>query len=615
MVRELVTVLPLLAAALLTRPTTAAVLFRVADPVEPGSTAVLYGGGLAGATSVTACALGGAPGGCASLPTLQAWEGAVKAQLPAGGEAAIFNVSVGGGNGLLLNAPRLQWWVGERAEADGQAVVGETLHVFGVSLAWDAAQRNCPTLSLGALPPGAPAQPPPAGVAALLVDLADPTKQTSLAVLAASCYRLDLAVPPSLAPANYSLFVNNGLWRSWSPPDLATLPPPLIASVAVVAQPEWPADFFTVGSSPNCATVPACLAACAAAGGGTVALPAGNFSLLSGQALVLGARVQLVGAGQDLAQGGSALVWAANAGGPQGAGAWVTGGAAPWRVANLLIVHTSGMFGAPAILIPALSVGVRVEDVTVKILTTGGQSVTGTGITVGEGPNNEGEPGWAAHWAVTGSTFFQDAAVNCPINPWPRDCGFYFVQARMGVFRNNTFESGCQGWAVIDASGIFMADLSITSIGQNSDGNGFSNFYFPEVLENIYIGNTINTGNYLSTERWETMTFDGLSVYWNGGVVSGSANSLVLPSDPINPRNNYEGAAVVVVGGAGIGQMKRVVGYSRGPGGQSTWTLDTPWDVPLNGTGEGASVIVITGFRGLTTFEANSYINGTNFQV
>ena len=324
-----------------------------------------------------------------------------------------------------------------------------------------------------AAPPGTPA-PAPQGVAALLVSLSDAGAQTPLAIATASCYRLDLALPAGLAPGNYSLYLNNGLWRSWAPPDLATLGAPLVASLAIVAPPQWPSAVFTVGASSGCANVSACLATAAAAGGGTVALPAGNYSMPPNEPLVLGARVQLVGAGRDA----SALQWAANTGAPaRGAGGWVTGtSAAPWRVAALAAVHTSGMAGAPAILIPALSRGVRVEDVAVLVLTTGSESVTGTGVTVGEGPNSEGEPGWAEHWTVSGSSFYQAPTVNCPINPWPRDCGFYIVQARQGQLFNNSFRSGCQGWAVIDSSGLFMADLDIRSIGENSDGNGFSNF-------------------------------------------------------------------------------------------------------------------------------------------
>lgn len=138
---------------------------------------------------------------------------------------------------------------------------------------------------------------------------------------------------------------------------------------------------------------------------------------------------------------------------------------------------------------------------------------------------------------------------------------------------------------------------------------------FPQILENIYVGNTLNIGNTDSTERWETMTFDGLSVFWDGNVSSGNGTSLVLPGDPINTRNNYLGAVVGVLGGAGIGQVRRVVGYARGPGGQSSWTVDRAWDVPLVGQGAaGASSVVLTGMRGAATFEANTYVNGTNFQ-
>ena len=730
-------------------------LHYVADPVEPGSTALIYGSGLANMT-LTACAIGGASGGCASWPSVQSWDASLKATVPANSEAAVYSISVNDSQTLFLNAPTYQWHVGV-GEVPGSAAPGTTLRVFGANLAWNLGARNCPTLGMGASN-STPAPPLP-GVAALLINNDGPqaeglttyysdvtqshylsagcqgcsgsenyqplrvegyafpspcgetacvelltyysqasgtnlvvpagwgpipegfslwngnvayilpvnysgpsatvslelwkgvavaggapdywtlsssasraeasakgytqvggelgklllspgggisptSKQYSLPVLLASCYRLDLELPSSLPPGAYSLFVNNGLWRDWAPPSLASLPPPLISSLSVLSPPTWPSTLFTVGVTPGCENVTTCLDTASIAGGGEVLLPPGIYQMPSRQALVLGPRVALLGSGQG--DGGSVLVWSSNTGGgPIGAGGFITGGPSPWRIANLLVVFQSGMWGQPGVLIPAGSVGARVENVTVFINTTD-RSATGSGITVGEGGNST----LASQWIVTGSTFYQAPGVSCPINAWPRSCTFYIIAADHGVFSNNTVIAGCQSWSVVNAKNLFMSDLYVQSVGQNSDGNGFGNFYYPQVLENIYVGNTYNVGNWLSTERWETMTFDGLGMVWNSNISSAIGTTLYLPGDPIRNGYDYTGQMVAVLGGPGMGQIRRVKAWNRGPGGQSTWNLDSPWTTPLDHT----TIVAILGYRGSITFESNTYLNGTNFQ-
>ena len=138
--------------------------------------------------------------------------------------------------------------------------------------------------------------------------------------------------------------------------------------------------------------------------------------------------------------------------------------------------------------------------------------------------------------------------------------------------------------------------------------------YYPQVLENVYMGNSVNIGNYKSTLRWETMTFDAAGMDWNGPISSyspGSTTTIVLPGDPIRNGYDYTGHQVVVVGGVGLNQYRRVLGYSRGPGGQSTWYIDSPFATPLV---PGNSTVAVYGYRGSITFESNTYLNGTAFQ-
>ena len=442
------------------------ILHGVSDPVEPGSTSIVYGSGLGSNVTITACAMGGAPGDGTPWPSVQSWESSYKSIVPAGSEPAIYSLSVPGiSNSVLLNAPTLQWYLAEGSEVEGVAVPGSTLRVFGVNLAWSLEDRNCPSLGLGATNS---TPPPPPGVYALLVSAIDASQQYPVHMPLATCYRLDLTLPSTLPPGNYSLYVNNGLWRDWAPPSMASLPPPLIDVLQVAPSPPWPTTVFTVGETVGCENVTACLITATSAGGGVVSLPPGVYHMASGQPIILGPRVALNGSGQG--EGGSALVWSNNCGGPIGAGGWITGGPNPWRLMNLLAVFSSGMWGQPGVLIGAGSVGAWVENVTVWINTTD-RTGTGTGITVGEGGNRTR----TAQWVVRGSTFYTSPGVTCPINSWPRNCGFYFTYTRGGAFYNNTFISGCQGWSVIDSSNLFLSDLYIQSIGENSDGNGFAN--------------------------------------------------------------------------------------------------------------------------------------------
>lgn len=338
------------------------VLFHASTPTEPGSTLLVSGAGLTNAT-LTLCILGSL---CAPLPVVQQWGGGIKAVLPSLPRAYAGNVtatsSEGASSAAPLNFPAVEWTLGAGAERDGAAVAGGVLRLFGVSLAWDAAAGNCPAIR--SVPTA-----PPSGVSVTLVPTAGGAPIELGPPLVASCYRLDVAVPAAAPVGDYGVWVNNGLFPPSAPGALAL---PLLHVDAPAA---WPPTPFTLGT--NCASLPACLSAAGAAGGGIVTIPPGvTVSLSDGETLALPPRVQLQGGGAGA--GGSVVAWPSNTG-PYAFDGFVSG-PGPWVLRDLALLFPMGMGGAAAVHIAPGSVGCTVERVLVNASAPGPNATFGAGV-------------------------------------------------------------------------------------------------------------------------------------------------------------------------------------------------------------------------------------------
>jgi len=605
--------LALAAALALLAPAAAAasaapLLFRVGPKhAAPNDTFIVSGVGLAAAT-VLLCPLRGAPACFAAPLAAPAWDGGAKVTLPAPPRAFSVRACAAGGGAcsdgaqaqrFTVNAPRPAWALGEGGGGGGaraaSVAAGGTLRVFGAALALDAASGACPPLRAGGGGGGARAAATvslcawPGGGAPCLA-LAPPAP--------ASCFRLDAAVPAATPPGAYALVVDNGLASSLDGAGAADAP----LRIDVFARAAWPAATWRVGT--DCGLVD-CLAAAAAAGGGTVALPAGVFDVPRDAALALAPRVALVGAGA----GASVLRWAANSAAGARAPALACRGGA--RVRALTLLATS--------------------PVGVGLHFAGGAGCEADGVNVTLDVPLDGPPVGAA-FAADGATGFSltNSALsqrgNCSLS-WPHNTAYTVWSSADGLVANNSFACWCQSHSTDASTRVAFDGNTVVALGPRaSQGGGYSSFGGP--LEHIYEGRHREVGNAdPALRKYESMTFDG-----PGGAATGTfdalssdgtdgrAQTLTLSAPGRAPGpwdknvSHWVGGSVAVVFGPGLGALARVAAVTPDDATGATarvWTLDPP----LVGAVARESVVSITPHRGGLIFEGSEYVNATTFQL
>ena len=288
----------------------APLVFWASHPVLPNETVAVIGHGL-NLTSVRVRAAGTGPRGVAELPTVQSHAAGLAFRLPSAAEPRIFDLLGAGGESLArINAPEVWWTIGDAgAEA---ATPGGWLRIVGRSLAF--ARGDC-------VAPAAPSGPSAAAVRATaelgLPDVGLPPARSkeekvgvahgvSVALISAAggaavpllpseatCWWLDLKVPPTLAAGQYRLQVDNGLGS-------------MIATDHVIElrdRSRWPAAEYRADSS---GSIAAALAAAAAGGGGRIVLEPGRYEMPDGETLLLPPNTMLSGSGE------ATLVWSSN---------------------------------------------------------------------------------------------------------------------------------------------------------------------------------------------------------------------------------------------------------------------------------------------------------------
>ena len=303
---------------------------------------------------------------------------------------------------------------------------------------------------------------------------------------------LPASVLPQLLPAGlYSLYIANGL----AGPGLAPLPPPnsglgvgfslLQANLAVTADPSdsWPAAVFTVGSTAGCGTIPACIATCGRAGGGTVAVGPGSTYFTGGEALVFpeGVPVALRGAGKDA----TFIVWPLGSSLPANAPANVygEGASAQWRIEGLTIGVQTGAVGGPqppglalpAVLVHNGSTGVRLDGVRITVdLTKAPEFAAGNPIRITDAG--------AVSLHGVESTLLGNCAAH-----WPANTALSVHNASDVSIIGSVFTSSCQGWCVSSSLRTVIADCAFNSVGDVSQGSSFgTDGGAPGVAEHFY---------------------------------------------------------------------------------------------------------------------------------
>ena len=544
--------------------------------------------------------------GCTALPNVQPMDASVKALLPAGLPLDVFsatacsdaNATQCAGAPFPVNAPSVAWQQGDAGSATLSP--GGELRVFGTALAFDAATRRCLPSAQG----GAGATSAGLRLAPLAGGAPVP-----LPLTLATCYALSAAVPADAPPGLYTVQVNNGLpscgWVNTS------------GVTAVLAPTPWPATVFNVGTL----GVWAALAAAKAAGGGVVYFPRGRYAFNENATLnFIPPYTVLQGEGTDLVE----LYWRDMAAVPRHLNnptALVQGTGGYFGLRNFTL-FVQGNFTVPVVSDGAGS-GVFCAGLVVRanpyymMLEPVNQTFHGRSMAIGSGFNSGAALSFSgSNWRVTdcdllGGSHALDIFVSDATSPT------WFRRPVNGVVQRCRLAGGWGQYRLEGAQGVILEDNYLTGAGMNSFGSWISTYYAKATSGVYFARNTVS--NVMGGDR-ELLSFDGGGGAYLGGVAATSADGLTLTLAaaptfqgyiPPGPRlYNYTEAAVVVLEGAGKGQVGRVVSNDWTASGR-TWVLAAPFAVPL----DASSLLSIVPFRGDVIVVGNAFVDGGAIQL
>jgi len=389
--------------------------------------------------------------------------------------------------------------------------------------------------------------------------------------------------------------------------------------------------------SPNCNTVPQCLATAGAAGGGTVVFPPGSFSLC--QNWVFPDRVALVGAGRGRTlvqwppscQTASLFYPELNANTAKALPIISGAPGARWRMEDMdLHCQAKAALGyQPTLGTNFIGLGIASDLYNAGAGGYGGSSgrLARLNITFdlrlfpGVQIGNALAVYSSSDWSLVDS--YVSHRGNCAAQ-WPHNCIYHVTNSSNGEVRGVELDMGCQAAAHESSSRLFLADNVYTETqswqGQRSTTGGFefSNIDPPPVSQLHYMGNISYTGNPASAERWESFTTDGgADCVYNDTVLGQQANpdgsaTLTLAS-PVYPSVFFyhwaPGFAVTVMEGPNVGQQRRLLAVTGED--NSTMVINAPFDPPLTPL----DYLSVNGYKGGYTLEGNHYFNATTFQV
>lgn len=395
-----------------------------------------------------------------------------------------------------------------------------------------------------------------------------------------------VAVPSSLAPGTYNLWIGGSPWSATSSPaSQITIYSPPSLSVRYATCPSLVGD----GATDNTAPLQACLDSNAPAPGSKqlvyITIPAGSFVLTAG----------LTGHPYEFLQGDSPT--ATNfIGSPKGAApaAWFAVpqffGMADLSFrgpANPYVLGTWQTTGNPA-----LSGHVFFDNINFKSTSdesNGGEfmfSLSGPDIQVYNsvllsGSNQVFDIGWGDGGVISGNQMIVN---NCT--------GLGFGNSQNLIFKNNMiFSQDTPGQGPNGCSA--GAGLGIS--------RSFTQFGPSELSQDIYVG--YNTFQNMGTNGQQIISNDGGAGSYYGPIASSTASTVILANDPAwnwVGTTNPQAAAIAIVTGTGMGQYSMLGSYSG-----RTMNLVTPWKVLPDST----SVVVITAYELNMTFAHNTITN------
>lgn len=214
---------------------------------------------------------------------------------------------------------------------------------------------------------------------------------------------------------------------------------------------------------------------------------------------------------------------------------------------------------------------------------------------------------------------------------WPSQCALFVATSSHGTLENLSMVASCAGYSIDSSQSLFIDRMITVSIGNvSSEGQGFSSFRKPQLVQHIYQGRGIDVGNPFadgidrtnpqhknSQGRNEAMTLDGPYGLYLGRVDSshispnGQSQQLHTSSPPpfaMPGRITAVGAAAIIMQGVGVGTVARVTALSAD---LRTYTVSPP----IATLDYNTSVLSVVSFRGASVWEANAYLNATAFQL
>jgi hypothetical protein len=535
-----------LAALLASAAHCAPAVFWASDPIAPGETVLLAGGGFGDAPKIEVKRLPDGPagqpavaplgwsGGGEAVPAIQPSDTAVKFTLPAALKPGLFACRVTGAGGAItqrLNAPALWWAQGDLGLA---ASPGGTLRLFGKNLLWAGGPK--PTVVLAGADGG------PAG--------SRPLQATG------DAYALTCALPANLKPGAYTVSVHAGYGggTGWSAP----LP------VTLETRPPWPTRVYSVrdhgatgdGASDDTAAIQTALDAAGQAGGGVVFFPRGRYQVRG--ALTIPRYVVLRGEAEDLVSifwpdmetPPPALLQGTNSFGLQELCFYCS------NYKTFLAADTTGPDAGDVFL---HKVRVRADVFRGHMKPEEVDQRWREGMKVGFG---------GGYWLLKlgGRNL---SVTDCDL--YSASCIYSLTQPRGAVIARNLLYAGRWGGSgIFGGEGIILADnkyigADLMSWGA-AGGLGYGN------LSHLYLAR-----NSFALEHGgdrESITSDASGGIYYGPIASCSGTTLTLPEAIKTPDPRWLGAGVFILNGTGHGQWRRAVGYDG-----DKIELDRPWDL------------------------------------
>ncbi|PZA13619.1 hypothetical protein DNX69_04505 [Rhodopseudomonas palustris] len=550
--------LPLLVAILACNEVAAATaIFWFNDPVGPDQTVLVTGADLDQVSKVTVGRIpdsGGSPPENKTVEILQQDAQSLKVVVPAEFAPGIFALELSspdGRIGIRANLPTVYWIQGDLGTA---ASPGGWLRAFGRNI---LRSRDRARLDL-------------------IDDRSPGNTVISLRPSDGDLWQSHVAIPSDLAPGRYRLRLSNGDGGDSATIDAGTL--------EIQPRRAFTATSFDIrayggngdGRSDNTMAMGRALAAAAQAGGGTVYLPRGRYLVRGAidvppNVTLKGEATHLVNlAWPDLADPPEALIsgtthfaiedltiYASNhrhviVGG-------FSGGKAVQEAADIAIRRVRIRASAYRGLMDPEATYRRMQDIERQFPSTGPHTIrlSGRRLTV---TDND----------VLGS-----------------GSALLLLDASDAVIASNIIANGRYGWYSITGSNrVIFENNTVRAADLQGTGGGINTLFSTlNGSENVFIGRNRFEGLY-GADR-EAVTADGPGGLYLGPARSIDPQQLSLQNIPVPmpARPDWAGAAVMVVGGHGVGQTARVVGTARSADAtERRLRLDRPLQVPLDQT-------------------------------